>query len=946
MTRSRLWRWGWRWGWLLLLLVAGLVLLPGTGLLLHLAYGALHRSFGMAVDLASIALVLVLVVGFFAPLEAMGWWAGWFGEEMGAADSIGQLATTATTERIGRWVVYLDGIGQASLEAQPEGEDFLRQLAATLPADIAIIRGIMPYSVVNQPITEGSWVATFWRWVDWLRLRHPRSLLGAIINLRNLAVVAVSADPRYGPIYNRGTAKVIADSLLANGYPLASRTPVTLMGFSGGGQIALGALPHLRRLLAAPVEVISLAGVFSGGNAFLEVDHLFHLVGELDPVERIGPVVFPGRWRPMALSYWNRARRRGKVTLISLGRVGHELPGGIFDTQVCLDDGRTPMQQTLDLVSAILTGRLGATAAPVPGESNYQRFGSNPWHQIIPARDTLPLPSPALRPLDGWIGRLVLPEPQHRDAGVGFDVLHAPDHWGSLVGRRVRLDWTAKPLRPLAMDVHFSDAALASWESGAIHPLRLEGWRQVTPLESLAGSRPRDDQLVRLRGPVQVRQDRLGAVGLEVQAEPLQTTGLALALVRFIAPLGQEQWQVRPYCRQRLRFDGEPFVVRLPTPVALGGGQLPATAVGIERSRPNDDGWYVSGVPDGEGAFVVQSLVPRSMIRFAPERILPAPREGWRYAKREAWQQLLAGTTSSVLISGRRAKPAELLAEWQAGDRVLVLHVFGGIGGEQQEEGLLFGRSLGHFAYGIADLEIEPLAAELSVAVQYRQVYAHNREGLISGAHDRWRYLGDRQWGWLGLRPVADILVRFPPFTCPYRIGEQERSPLDGFEAQLAAMMARYRLGDGTGATFVGPANNCSQDSNQALFAALRQLQAEIAALDPEVLRQWQRRHPDQAQRLQALGRFERELRRVLLPFGGLREDWRQQEYVLGSSLEDRPLNNLVRGLGSWRTLLPRLASDTVLRVFLHHGASALVMRSNQVGGDHASIAPLAPMTF
>ena len=52
------------------------------------------------------------------------------------------------------------------------------------------------------------------------------------------------------------------------------------------------------------------------------------------------------------------------------------------------------------------------------------------------------------------------------------------------------------------MDVHFSDAALASWERGAIHPLRLEGWRQVTPLESLAGSRPRDDQLVRLRGPV------------------------------------------------------------------------------------------------------------------------------------------------------------------------------------------------------------------------------------------------------------------------------------------------------------------------------------------------------------------------------------------------------------------------------------------------------------
>ena len=182
-----------------------------------------------------------------------------------------------------------------------------------------------------------------------------------------------------------------------------------------------------------------------------------------------------------------------------------------------------------------------------------------------------------------------------------------------------------------------------------------------------------------------------------------------------------------------------------------------------------------------------------------------------------------------------------MLFRSQPGERVLVLHVYGGIGREQQESGLVFGRSLGHFAYGVADLEIEPLAAELSVAVQYRQVYTHNLEGVIAGAHDRWRYLGDRQWGWMGLRPVADILVRFPPFTSSYSIGARERSPLDGFEWQLAAMMARYHLGDGTGATFVGPANNCAQDSNQALFAALRQLQAEIAGLDPLILREWQR---------------------------------------------------------------------------------------------------------
>ncbi|MCU0549723.1 MAG: hypothetical protein MUC48_10285 [Leptolyngbya sp. Prado105] len=33
------------------------------------------------------------------------------------------------------------------------------------------------------------------------------------------------------------------------------------------------------------------------------------------------------------------------------------------------------------------------------------------------------------------------------------------------------------------------------------------------------------------------------------------------------------------------------------------------------------------------------------------------------------------------------------------------------------------------------------------------------------------------------------------------------------------------------------------------------------------------------------------------------------------------------------RTLLPRKASDTIVKVFLDHGASAWVLRTNQVGG-------------
>ncbi len=51
-------------------------------------------------------------------------------------------------------------------------------------------------------------------------------------------------------------------------------------------------------------------------------------------------------------------------------------------------------------------------------------------------------------------------------------------------------------------------------------------------------------------------------------------------------------------------------------------------------------------------------------------------------------------------------------------------------------------------------------------------------------------------------------------------------------------------------------------------------------------------------------------------------------------------------GLGSWRTVFPRKASDTVVHRFLKYGASAWVLRTSQVGGHDPDIEPIAPMTF
>lgn len=942
------------------LLLALAVLLPGAGLLLALARHTLVRSFGVVVDLISIGLVLFLVAALLAPLQALGWWAGWFGDAEEGPSNLGQLAVPVAADRtMRRWVVYLDGIGQASQQALPEGEDFLRRLAAVLPDDIAILRGIMPYSITNQPLTEGRWLARFWRWVDAWRVRRPLAWLGLLVNLRNLTVVAVSADGRYGPLYNAGMAELIVGSLLANGYAPGSGTPVTLLGFSGGGQISLGALPHVRQMLAAPVQVISLAGVFAGNNRVLQAEHLFHLVGARDRVAPLGSILFPRRWPIFLFSPWNRALQRGRVSLVPLGPVGHELPGGVMEARLTLPDGRTPMQQTVDLVSAILAIPDGGPSALAAAGGNYSRFITNPWHRPDGRRDLAPLPDPRLQPRPHWIGRLILPEAAARDGSVGFEVLQAPPGWGHCRGRIATLRWRDPAMAQVTMDVCFSDEARDSARSGNLHPLRLDGWAQVTPLESLAGAHPDDNMLVRLPEPVAVLHEGTpGAEGerlqLEVSAEPLQTAGLARALVRFVRPLEGDFWEALVFDPACGAFTGPPLRLRLPQPVANAEGILPACADGLAEGELNQEGWEVSGVPDGSGAFVVQALLPRRLRRLAPQRLIPQRRAAWRYLRHQAWGDTTAGAASSVLLAGRGAEASNgqaLLAEWQEGDRLLVLHVFGGIGGEQREQALRSGLCTGHFAYGFGRVLRNPLAGgELSVAVDYCQVYAHNPDGLVAGAQDRWRYLGERQWGWLGCRPVADILVRFPPFTGSYSLGpagaERQRSPLEAFGRQLTAMMARYRIGDGGGGSFVGPAHNCAQDSNLALFAAIRDLDREIRGADSQRLQDWEQRHPQQAARLDALLELERILRGRLLPVPPLRDDWQRGSFRLGSSLDAQPLHDLLQGLGSWRSLLPRLACESVLKVFLDQGATALVLRAKQVGGHNPRIAPVAPLTL
>ncbi|AFZ34275.1 hypothetical protein Sta7437_0680 [Stanieria cyanosphaera PCC 7437] len=933
-------------------------------------YEDLPRLVRRTFDLTWIGVVALVFAGFLAPLETLGWWAGWFGDNLDSRRTetiLPQLVTQSGAAALAeqdiplRYVVYVDGVGQSSEEYTPDVVEFVRELQKSLPQDVNFVQGLMFYSVLNQPLNQERPLAFIWRLADRMRWQNPTSLLGLMVNLRNAWIVAVSADKRYGPIYNQGIAEVLYQGLIERGYQAGNGIPITLIGYSGGAQMSVAMAPYLRRALGVDLEVISLGGVMSANNNFLKLEHLYHLVGDKDGVARLGPILFPGRCKWFPLSYWNRAMRKGKINQISLGPMGHQVPGGIMDPNAFLPNGESHLQHTIAMIVAILQGNLlVATPRRSKQISNYEHYKQADFNDYSYYPLSQSVDRQWYRPIAPWMGRLILPKSSERRKvkGIWFEVHHAPNDYEYLVGQTVMLRWLDHPtvkelVKAVTHDVHFSiDAEYSSSYGGNIHPERIDHWQKVDPLESLAGSHPTDDIIVMLTGQVEIGQSQaMNYPILRIAHQPIEITGRYYALVQFLASIpNTDRFQVRHFNSISHQFDGQTEVVRLPQVIqAQAYGSYPSTTRHLEQNPLNEMGWYIYGAKDAEGYFVVRALAPRSLLRLQPERVVFGSKASYRYIRQESWANTAAhkGKISSVLCVGKRSTEniQAAIDDWKVGDRALLLHVYGGIGGQKKEPAAATPIFFGHFAYGLATVIQEPLSNELRFEIQYYQVYTHNTDGLTAGVIHWSRYMGDRQFGWLGTRPVCDILIKFEPFTGQFDINETRKSALSNMLSQLEAMTARYRIGDGTGATYVGPANNCSQDSNQALFASIRSLSSEIAT-NQSLLQTWLADNPSQAPRYQQLLNVKDKLYRKLQPLGAPRTDWEANEFNLGTTLEDEPLRNLWIGLGSWRTLLPRKASDTIVKVFLEHGASVWVLRTNQVGGQDPEIEPIAPMTI
>ncbi|WP_310484094.1 type II CAAX prenyl endopeptidase Rce1 family protein, partial [Chamaesiphon sp. VAR_48_metabat_403] len=486
---------------------------------------------------------------------------------------------------------------------------------------------------------------------------------------------------------------------------------------------------------------------------------------------------------------------------------------------------------------------------------------------------------------------------------------------------------------------------------GNIHPQRLNGRLQVGALQSLAGARAEDDVLVRLTGVNLAIDSGSQQPIIEIDREPIQIAGSLTGLVKILGtdPSREaacngaktclnEYFRVRHYDRNSQSFNGQIETIRIPQIPAKKSGLLPSTIQDLAKSPAGDRGWYIYG-ERLRGLFTVAAIQPRSLFTLTPQREIVDADEQLDYLNRQHWQNISKdkGNFSQVTFNRRTH---------ELGDRSLAIHLFGGIGGKNGDDLGIWQTVTGHFAYGMGTVIRSTFTGELEWNVEYNQVYAHNSDGIIAGKQDWATYMGHLQRGWLATRPVADLLISYPPVTEDYDFGGIKISPLTELERQLQIAGARYRTGDGTGSASVTPATSCVQDANQALYVTIRQLNSQVRS-QPQI-QAWITAHPQHPQtlRFRELQSLGTELETTLAPLGIVRQDWQQNAAKLaGIDAEQGFTSNSdpISGLISWQTMLPRGAQDGIAKIFSRRGANIWFLNTFQVGGVHPDVFPIAP---
>ncbi len=312
---------------------------------------------GGTLKLLLLAGVLLLGWGTIAPVGTLVWWMRQGSQSLGLNKdqtknlprSTGAAGVTNST-KIDCYIVYLPGVGDFSTDETTPGEKFFLDQLVQLHPDCVAVRDVFPYSAANESLGGERLLAPLWRVAK-------KDNADFMIKIRNLWRFAISADKRYGPIYNQGIATAIIERMNA-AYPIlqSHKQPlkVILIGDSGGAQVALGAASYLHQWLNnTHLIVVSLGGSFDGRTGFEAVEHVYQLGGRQDWVKDITGIVFASRWKWTVGSPFNQAIQQGRYTVISSGPHTHDGAKGYFGTTSVENSKITYVQLTLQKVNQL-----------------------------------------------------------------------------------------------------------------------------------------------------------------------------------------------------------------------------------------------------------------------------------------------------------------------------------------------------------------------------------------------------------------------------------------------------------------------------------------------------------------------------------------------------------------------------------------------------------------
>lgn len=518
-------------------------------------------------------------------------------------------------------------------------------------------------------------------------------------------------------------------------------------------------------------------------------------------------------------------------------------------------------------------------------------------------------------PVADWSGKIIFPETRSADGGVDFLVENSPDK--SLIGKKFHLrfgaegseerKWFDSKRRDVKLGV--SGRAAIEKEKNQL-PVRLDGLKDVSPLESLAASR--DNDLIR----AELLFPSVSGNNLTISREPVLLDGTEQCLIKFVKVNGDEA-DVRFYDQKTKSFSENIETVSLQfKPGLYYPAHVPKkTLAGIENHKTNTAGWNAFGVRNVYGRYVVEAIESYSMLRLHPETSDDTQVRKFKN-RLEYWKVKEEDKTRSRQLIYKSADGKNASETYKVGDKFLLTHAFGSF----NDHGKILAFVRGHASMGTAEIVSHPITGEEVIKPFYKQVFGHWAQGTFAASWHYHAYAGNLYRGWMFHLPMTEVL---------YPAGPDSEEFLKDFDRAFDNIIADYRTGFGSGYAKITLMASCVHDTGNTFIGLLDQYvkgkkAVELRKSNPELLSH--------------LSILKSKLGKQVLPDPIFRTPDLQPANI------DSKLSTLAAGRKNMIITVPRNFQDEVLKSAVKDGKyPVIVLQTVQAGDDMEGVIPRKP---